>query len=97
MQTSHFEKDFFKLANNSVLGKSKRKENVRKYVDIKLFTTQEKFAQLSSNPQENPRSKSSVVFNNELDAVTMNRDRECLCKPIYVGFIVLDSSKTINV
>ena len=54
--TNDFEKDFFKLMNNSVFGKMM--ENIRKHRNIRLATTEEKYL----HPVMKPNFKSGVLF-----------------------------------
>ena len=84
-----FEKDFFKLMNNSVFGKTM--ENIRKRVDIKLVTNEKKLDKLTSKPTY----VSSKIFNENLMAVHKIKETLTLYRPAYVGMCILDLSKTL--
>ena len=83
-----FEKDFFKLMNNSVFGKTM--ENLRKRVDVKLVTDEKKLLKLTSKPT----FVSSKIFNEKLVAVHKIKETLTLNRPAYVGMCILDLSKT---
>ena len=91
--TNKFEKDFFKLMNNSVFGKTM--EDVRRRVDIKLVTDPTKFIKHASKVTY----KRSVTFTNDeereeyLVGLEAQRISVKLNKPIYTGFTVLELSK----
>ena len=84
-----FEKDFFKLMNNSVFGKTM--ENLRKRVDVKLVTNEKKLDRLTSKPTY----VSSKIFNKNLVAVHKVKETLTLNRPAYVGMCILDLSKTL--
>jgi len=86
---SEFEKDFYKLMNNSVFGKTM--ENVWRRVNIKLVTNEEKARKLISSPWFNYGT--FKIFTKDLVAVHMPRKKVILDKPIYTGFSVLELSK----
>ena len=83
-----FEKDFFKLMNNSVFGKTM--ENVRKHRDIKLVTTDEKRNKLVSEPNYHTTKR----FSENLLAIEMKKTKVKMNKPVYLGMSILDISKT---
>jgi hypothetical protein len=83
-----FEKEFFKLMNNSAFGKTM--ENIRKRQNIKLITEENKFLKYVSKPT----FINSKIFNENLVAVHYVKEKLLLEKPIYVGFSILDISKT---
>ena len=74
-----FEKDFFKLMNNSVFGKMI--ENVRKRRDIKLIVTEERRKKLVSEPNY----ESCTTFSEHLMAIEMRKTRVLMDKPVLVG------------
>ena len=84
-----FEKDFFKLMNNSVFRKTM--ENVRKHRDIKLVTTDERRNKLVSEPNYH----TSKYFSENLLAIEMRKTKILMNKPVYLGQAILDISKTL--
>ena len=84
-----FEKDFFKLMNNSVFGKTM--ENIRKRVDVRLITDEKKLLKMASKPT----FVSSKIFNENLVAVHKIKETITLNRPAYVGMCILDLSKTL--
>ena len=84
-----FEKDFFKLMNNSVSGKTM--ENLRKRVNVKLVTDHKTPDKLTSEPTY----VSSKFFNENLMAVHKIKEALNLNRPAYVGMCILDLGKTL--
>ena len=84
-----FEKEFFKLMNNSVFGKTM--ENIRKRVDVRLVTDEKKLLKLTSKPTY----VSCKIFNENLVAVHKIKETVTLNRPAYVGMSILDLSKTL--
>ena len=83
-----FQKDFFKLMNNSVFGKTM--ENLRKRVDVRLVTDQKKLSKLPSKPAY----VNSKIFKEDLVAVHKMKETLTLDRLAYVGMCILDLSKT---
>ena len=86
---NNFEKDFFKLMNNSVFGKTM--ENIGNRVNIKLVNDREKAKKLTAKPN----FKHLNIFCEELIAVHMKKTELNFDKPVYLGMCILDLSKTI--
>ena len=83
-----FEKDFFKLMNNTVFVKTM--ENVRKYKDIKLVTTEIRRKSLVVEPNY----YSTKLFTENLLATEMKKTQITMNKHFYLGLSMLDLSKT---
>ena len=86
---NEFEKDFFKLMNNSVFGKTM--ENVRNHRDIKLVTSEKIRKRLVSEPNYHTCKK----FSDHLMAIETKNTRIKMNKPLYLGASILDISKTL--
>ena len=84
-----FEKDLFKLMNNSVFGKTM--ENVRKHRDIKLVTTDKKRSKLVSEPNYHTIN----LISEDLSIIEMKKTKAKMNKPIYLGLSILEISKIL--
>ena len=89
--TSDFEKDLYKLMNNSVFGKTM--ENLRKRVDVKLVRANEedKMRRLIASPA----FARANIFDDDLVAIQVHKSRLVLNRPVYVGMSILDLSKSL--
>src|SRR5258706_305776 len=87
LSKNEFEKNFFKLMNNSVFGKTM--ENLRKKQNIKLITNEKMLNKYVSKPG----FVNSKIANENLVAIHNIKEKLILDKPIYVGFCILDLAK----
>ena len=85
-----FEKDFYKLINNSIFGKTM--ENIRKHRKIKL---------VNNNKEDylkqvmKPNFKGGVLMGENLMSCEMGKVKVTMNKPVYLGQAILDLSKII--
>ena len=86
---SDFEKDLYKLMNNSVFGKTI--ENLREWVDVKLVRSNEedKLRRLIASPA----FARAIIFDDDLAAIQVHKSNLVLNRPVYVGMSILDLSK----
>ena len=80
-------KDFHKLMNNAVYGKTWEKQ--KKRTDIHLVNDRVKAAKLV----DKPHCLDARIFNEKLVRIEMQKVKMLLPKPSYVGFVVLELSK----
>ena len=85
-----FDKDFFKLMNNAVFGKTM--ENIRKRRNIKLVTTDKRRNKLVSEPNYH-----TIIYISEdlFQMIEMNETKVKMNKPINLGLSILEISKLL--
>ena len=86
---NEFEKDYYKLKNNSVYGKTM--ENIRKHRDIHLVTNDKKRSKLVSEPNYH----ATKCISKNLLVMEMKKREIYMKKPVYLGQAILDISKTL--
>ena len=86
---NEFEKDFFKLKNNSVFGKTMG--NTKNHKDMKLVTSDKKYLKHVMKPN----FKDGHPFSKHLFVAEMGKTEILMNKPMYLGQAILDLSKTL--
>ena len=86
---NEFEKDFFKLMKNSVLGKTM--ENIRNHKDLKLVASDKKYLKYVMKPN----FKDGHPFSKHLFAVEMGKKEIKMNKQVYLGQAILHLSKKL--
>ena len=84
-----FEKDFYKLMNNSVFGKTM--ENIRRHRDIRLVNNKKDYLKAVMHPN----FKSGTLLGPDLMGCEMGKIKVVMNKPVYLGQSILDLSKII--
>ena len=87
--SNDFEKDYYKLLNNSFYGKTM--ENVGKHGDIRLVNNEKKRSKLGSEPNYN----STKYISEDFLIMEMNKREVYMNKPLHLGQVILDYSKIL--
>ena len=87
--TNDFEKDFFKLMNNAIFGKTMK--NVCKHRNINPVKTDKKRNKLVSEPNYHTMK----LIDDNLAIIEMKKVKVKMNKPIYLGLSILELSKII--
>ena len=87
-----FEKECYKLMNNSVFGKTM--ENLRNRVDIKIVRSNEsdKIGCLVASPLY----ARHVIFSKDLARIHMHKRRLLLNKPLYTGMTIIENRENMT-
>ncbi|XP_067130198.1 uncharacterized protein [Centruroides vittatus] len=84
---SEFDKNFFKLMNNSFYGKCM--QNVRKQINLKAGLNKDQCKKYLNDPA----LENFQIINEDCAVFRLKRSNLLLNKPLYIGFCVLESSK----
>ena len=98
--SNDFEKDFFKLMNNSVFGKTM--ENIRKRCNLEILNDNPNVAnydytlnKLSRFVNKPNYKEPKTIYNSNIKIFHFTKTKITYNKPIYVGAQILDISKTL--